>query len=115
MKCFIRDDMLIVRGLFRIRFHASPSDLIQVKVMTEHDYYGPFTWLCKWLFGNKIRLRFIMLQTDDNEISLDVRRDRGTSDVISWLRDAGWDIDSAVQEAMKTPLVRVTVPRMQSY
>ena len=115
MKCFIRGDMLIVRGVFRTRFRASPSDLSEVKVMTEHDYYGPFAWLRRRLFGNKVRLRFVMLRTGDNEISLDVRRDSGTSDAISWLKDAGWDIDSAIQEAMKTPLVRATVRKMQSY
>jgi hypothetical protein len=115
VKCFVRGDVLIVRGVFRTRFRASSSDLTEAKVMTEHDYYGPFAWLRGRLFGNKVRLRFVMLRTGDNEISLDVKRDSGTSDAIRWLKDADWDIDSAVQEAMRTPLVRATARKMHSY
>jgi hypothetical protein len=56
-----------------------------------------------------------MLGTDDNEITLDVRRDTGTSDAIGWLKDAGWNIDAGIQEAVKTPLIRVAVQKMRSY
>jgi hypothetical protein len=107
--------MLIVRGVFRTRFRASLSDIRVVKVMTQHAYYGPLMRLREWLFGNKIRLRFVMLQTDGDEFTIDMDRDAGASGVVNWLRDAGWDIDSAVQEATKTPLVRATVRKMQSY
>ncbi|MGA7711759.1 MAG: hypothetical protein WCA81_07650 [Rhizomicrobium sp.] len=107
--------MLIVRGVFRTRFRASSSDLTEAKVMTEHDYYGPFQWLPRWLFENKIRLRFVMLLTADSEFTVDMKRDTGASSVLGWLKDNGWDIDSAVGEAMKTPLVRARVQRVRSY
>jgi hypothetical protein len=113
MKAFITDNTLIVRGLFRTRFFAASSDITVVKVMTSRDYYPPA--VLRWLFREKVRLRFVMLGTDDNEITLDVRRDTGTSDAIGWLKDAGWNIDAGIQEAVKTPLIRVAVQKMRSY
>ena len=83
--------------------------------MTEHDYYGPVTSLRSRLFGNMIQLRFIMMGTNDGEFTVDMRADSGTSDVINWLKDAGWDIDTAIPEAIKIPLVRTNVPKLRSY
>lgn len=114
MKCVVRDNRLIVRGVFRTRFRASPSDLTEVKVMASKNNYPPPFF--PWFLGRKIaRLRFIMLRTDDSEFTVDMRADTGTSEVIRWLKDAGWDIDAAVQEAMQVPLVRAIVQRARPY
>jgi hypothetical protein len=47
-----------------------------------------------------------MLRTDVGECTIDVKRDKGASMVINWLKDVGWDIEAAIQQAQQTPLVR---------
>lgn len=111
MKCSISAETLTVRGAWGTRFSASSSDISEVKVMAQHEYYGPFIGLRAQLFGNKVQLRFIMLRTLHREFTLDVKRDTGATKVVSWLSDIGWNINSAVQEAIKTPLVRTVVQR----
>ena len=114
MKCHVRDDELTVNGRFRTRFNAPSNDIVEVKLITERDYYGPFSSLYRWLFGNQVRLRFIMLATSNSEITVDLRQDTGGAEVIEWLKAAGWDIAGALQEAMKIPLVRQRVVKVSS-
>jgi len=115
MKCVVENDRLVVRGLLSVRFKVASSDLREVKVMTELAYYGPLMKLRQRVFGNKIRLRFVMLQTVDSQCTIDMDRDTGASNVVRWLRESGWDMDGAIESAVGTPLVRTAVSRLKSY
>jgi hypothetical protein len=113
MKCTISENTLVVRHLYQAAFRALPDDIRLVRLIASHRFYGP-TFMARF-FGNSVELRFILLRTDTKDISLDLRRDVGAADVIAWLRGADWDIEAALQEAIETPLVRITVHKLRSY
>ena len=109
MRITIEEDRLIARGLWGVKFAASIEDIIELRFLASHKYYGPrfLVWL---LGGEQIVLRAAIIWTANQGIAL-TAQDKGFLDAINWFRKNGWDVDAGVRLAFSSPLVRVTVPK----
>lgn len=113
MKIEINNDGIEVRAWGLKKFSASASSITRLQAMGDYRWSPP-----KFLFSiyrPNPRFRFLLIDAGEKSITLDSFRDTGFDRVIDWLKRIDFDIDSVVTRATQTPLIRVTVPRVQRY
>jgi hypothetical protein len=57
----------------------------------------------------------MMIDAGESQLTLDTFQDDGFGHALAWLKKIGWDVDSAVEQALRTPLIRVPVSAFRRY
>jgi len=114
MKITISDETITVDGWLRKHFRAKAQEITDVRVMADKAVpKGPWHRLKLGLGQTQpeIKLRAVVVLAGDQAITLDVYHDDKFELAVDWLSRHGWDLESAISNAIRTPLVRVSVEK----
>jgi hypothetical protein len=113
MKISVRGDKIIVRSFWKVRFAALAKEVTRVSLMGSYDYRLPSIFVR--LRHKKATLRYLLIEAGQSNVTLDAARDGGFEQALSWLKDEGWNIEPALNDAVIKPYIRVTVAKLRSY
>jgi hypothetical protein len=54
-----------------------------------------------------------MFEAGEARITLDAFQDVGFEPAVAWLKENDWDVDRGINQALKTPLIRVPVSKLR--
>ena len=112
MKITISDETITVDGWLGTKFRAEAQEITDVRLMADRAVPRGFWNRLKLALGrtpSQMKLRAVMIWVGDRAITLDVYHDSQFDSAVSWLKEHGWDVESGIASAIKTPLVRVSV------
>lgn len=107
MKIILRNDELILAGLFRSS-RMKLGDVVRVQIMADP---GPRLSRKPFKFWNKPFLRFVMLGSNERSLTLDCH-DGGFERAVQRLEEDGWRMSEAKLRCFERPLVREEVERV---
>ncbi|MFN7184178.1 MAG: hypothetical protein ACK4MZ_08355 [Thermomonas haemolytica] len=114
MKISLTDEGILVGNWRGEKFRAKPHEITEVRVMADKAIPESMSARLKHYLGgvaSKNKLRAIIVWAGENAVTLDGYYDDGFERAVEWLDRNGWDMQTAVTTAERTPLVRVTVNR----
>jgi hypothetical protein len=114
MKITASDETITVDGWLRNKFQARAREITDVRVMADKAVPAGYWDRLKRALGRarpEMTLRAVIVWAGDRAITLDACHDKGFDSAVAWLKRQGWDIESGVANAIKTPFVRVPVNR----
>jgi hypothetical protein len=114
MKIAISNETITVYGWLRRPFRAEAQEVTDVRVIADRAVPNDLWSRLKLSFGgmkSENKLRAIVVVAGDRAVTLDVYHDNQFEAAVRWLSRHGWDLESAISEAIRTPLVRVPVDK----
>ncbi len=114
MKISITNESISVGSDREPKFRATVRDITEVRVMADKAVPKTLIGRFKHYVGGatpEIKLRSIMIWAGEKAVTLDAYYDEPFEAAFEWFSRHGWNMQSAVANAVKTPLVRVTVER----
>ena len=112
MKITTSDEAIAVDSWLGSKFQAKAPEITGVRLMADRAVPASILGRLRLAFGRvqpEMKLRAVMVWAGDRAITLDAYHDEHFDSAVSWLKQHGWDIESGVLSALKTPLVRVDV------
>jgi hypothetical protein len=114
MKIILSGETIKVEGWLRTRFSASAQEITDVRVMADEAVPKGAWNRMKLSLGRtppEVKLRAVMVFAGDQAVTLDAYYDDSFESAVDWLSQHGWNVESAILNAIRTPLVRVSVDR----
>ena len=115
MKITTSRDSICAKGWLGVKFQANAVDLSEVRVMAANEFYPRgFLKRLKIALGletPEIKLHTVIVWAGDQGIALHSYYDKGFDEAVSWLKQHEWEMDAATADALKTPLIRITVSK----
>ncbi|MDP3078491.1 hypothetical protein [Bradyrhizobium sp.] len=102
MKILIGKNALLAKKLWRETVSVEKSEITRLAVMA--DYSGSRTGSFQRWSRKTASLRFLIIDAGETQLTLDAFQDVGFGHALAWLKESDWDVDSAVEQALGTPL-----------
>ena len=113
MKIGVVNNEIVVKGLWRRGFSAVESTITRINVMSDYKRSS------LGFFGGRscttVSLRFLVIEAGKESITLDAFQDIGFELAVEWLEENNRDMNSGIDQALKTPLIRVPVSKLRRY
>ena len=109
MRITISGNRITVRAWGRDVLAAEASEITAVAVRAGAHFTPPR--LASALVDAGARLNEIVLTAGDRNVRLS-KRARGFGDLVTWLTQQGWAMGAAIEEANRTPFVRVAAKKV---
>jgi hypothetical protein len=115
MKIDVSNNRIFVKRMWREGVSVAKSDITRLVVMGDYKRNAlRLGFFDRW-FRRTACLRFLLIESNEVSITLDAFQDSGFERALAWLRESDWDINSGINQALETPLIRVPVSKLRRY